>query len=382
MKRLNFYRFSLFGITACLISSLFFSGVVLAVGNASIGGKPANPRPDNPRSQSIFVHELEPGSKTDDAIRVINNTDQTKTLLVYAVDSQIASDGAFACAQKADTPVSVGTWITLAESKVTLEPHSSKDVDFTIRVPDTASAGEQNGCIVVQDSERTPSPESNGLMLSFRSAVRVAITVPGDITKQLDFTGPVVVGGRDKIVQLSAGLKNNGNVSLDTAVEVRIRSFFGNTLRSAGGTFPVLARSEGVFNFEVDKPFWGGWYRVDATATYDSDPEYSLGESGESATITSPQKWVFVSPEPLALLVELLLLVAVLSAVAVWVLRRRRHQKLHARSVSYVVKKGDSLQSVAKKHGVSWKVVAKLNKLQAPYHIEPGQKLKIPGTER
>jgi LysM repeat protein len=54
---------------------------------------------------------------------------------------------------------------------------------------------------------------------------------------------------------------------------------------------------------------------------------------------------------------------------------------MYAESMVVVVEKGDTLQGVAKDFDASWKTIAKLNKLKAPYHIEVGQKLKIPATE-
>jgi LysM repeat protein len=369
---------ALFLAMVMLTGFLLSGSAVIAVGSADIGGKPANPRDENPRSQSIFVYELEPGDKINDAVEVVNNSDEEKTILVYAVDSQVASDGAFACAQKVDSSVSVGTWVTLAKNKVTLAAQTTEDVPFTLTVPDTASAGEQNGCIVIQDSQQTPSPQGNGVTLSFRSAIRVAVTVPGEITKDLDFTGPVVIKVDRDIIHLSVGLKNNGNVSLDTEVSTNIKNIAGGTVSSAGGVFPVLAKSQAVFNFEVKKPFWGGWHSVGATATYGSDLAQSLGENGNKKTIKSLNKTIFIAPEPIALAIEILVLATLITTGALLVSRKKRYKKLLSQATNYKVKHSESLQIIAKKHGVSWRTIAKINKLKAPYHIEPGQELKIP----
>jgi hypothetical protein len=49
-----------------------------ATESSGVGGKPANPRDDNPRTQSIFVHEISPGSSVDDAILVSNSSGSKK----------------------------------------------------------------------------------------------------------------------------------------------------------------------------------------------------------------------------------------------------------------------------------------------------------------
>jgi nucleoid-associated protein YgaU len=370
------------GFLVALLVGLLAPFSALAVENGGIGGKPARPRSDNPRTESIFVHEIEPGSSVGDAVQIINNTDTDKTLLVYAVDSQTASGGGFACAQQADESLGVGTWITLEKDRVTLGPNSSTIVPFMINAPSTASAGEHNGCIVIQDAEQAPADTGNGIALSFRTAIRVAITIPGEITKELSFTGVSSRRLDNGLIRLSAALKNNGNVSLDSDVHLSIKSFFGQTVRSAGGEFPILARSDAAFNFEVKKPFWGGWYTVVATATYNADKDQSLGQAGEKKTITSTGHRIFVAPEPQALLIELLALALLISALLFATMRKRFHAKALASSKTYKVKAGDTLQTIAKKHNVSWKRIARLNRLRAPYHVEANQELKIPANQR
>lgn len=360
-----------------MLLALVISVPAAAIEDGGIGSKPAKPRADNPRSSSIFVYEPKPGDVITDEVQVINNTSSPKTLLIYAVDSQVASGGAFACAQKVDQSVSVGSWIKVSESEVTLAPNSFKNVPFTIAVPATASAGESNGCIVVQDAQRSVSSENGGITLSFRTAIRVALTIPGDISKSLAFTG-LAAKAQDKKVKLSAGLKNNGNVSIDADLRIRLQTFLGTTVQNAGGTFPVLARSEGGFNFEVEQPFWGGWYKVVAEATYNSDKDASIGEGSGDTTIHGPAQVIFIAPQPVALAVEAVLTMAVLGGVLWLVLRRLHLKKLHSSAKLYTVKPGDTLHSIAKAAHVPWRRIATLNKLKPPYHLEPGRRIKLP----
>ncbi len=363
---------------AALTLSLMSPISVGAVDSGGVGGKPANPRADNPRTESIFVYELKPGDKTSDAVKVINNSATVRTLLVYAVDSQTSSGGAFACAQKVDTPVSVGSWISLSKSQVTLKPGTSENVPFTISAPKTASAGESNGCIVIQDAQQTPVQQGNGITLSFRTALRVAVTVPGEITKGLGFTNLVVNQLENDLVRLSAGLKNTGNVSLDANLDVRLKSLFGTTVQKTGGQYPVLANSEAAFNFEVPQSFWGGWYVAEAVASFNPDTASSLGESGSTKTIQSEPVRFFVRPKPAALLIEAMAIMALAGLVAFVVIRKLRTKRMRLSGQSFEVEKGDTIQSIANDQGVSWKAIAKLNRLRPPYHLEPGRVLLVP----
>lgn len=61
--------------------------------------------------------------------------------------------------------------------------------------------------------------------------------------------------------------------------------------------------------------------------------------------------------------------------------RRAAEQKLFntpiTKAVYYTVEKGDTLTAIAKKHGTTYKAIAKLNNLPNPDKIYIGQKLKI-----
>ena len=66
-----------------LLLSLIYS-TVFAIGQDGIGILPAYPREDNERTQSIFIFESAPGTTINDGVVVMNNTTDTKTILVYA----------------------------------------------------------------------------------------------------------------------------------------------------------------------------------------------------------------------------------------------------------------------------------------------------------
>ncbi len=360
------------GAGAALIMAL----PVSAVEQGGLGGRPAHPRAGNTRSESIFIHTLDAGRQATDAVQVINNTSETKKVLVYAVDSQMSSGGAFACAQAADQPISVGKWIEISQKEVTLPAGSKQTVDFVIAVPKDTTPGEHNGCIVIQDTKQQVSPDSNGIVLSLRSAIRVAVTVPGDIQKGLVFTG---LGfdrkANDKLV-LTAALKNNGNVSLDTQLDVRLRSLIAFSVATTGGNFPVLGGSEGRFNFETGQPFWGGWYRLVATAKYNDDPNIALGQGRPTAAITKGT-WVFLTPKPLAVVIELGVLLTLITAVSTYFVRRGHHKRAMRHATTHTVKSHENLHIIADHYHMSWKRLARINKLKPPFQLHAGQILTV-----
>lgn len=359
--------------------SLSLFSTVQAVEYRGIGGQPANPRSDNERSKSIFVYELKPGDILRDAIRISNGTSTKERIAVYATDSLQSSGGAFACEQQADKANDVGSWIKLDESVIELAPQSSKDINFTLTVPKDATVGESNGCIAIQALGQRPVKDFNGIALNFRSAVRVAVTVPGDISKVLNITvlKRIEVKDENKFgVQIV--LKNAGNVSLDTDVTLKFKDIFGRNLQTIQGTYAVLAGLPTELNFEFNRALSPGIYRIEATAAYNSDTTKTLGKSTDRGMTVSRTMTFFAWPKPqitIAIIIGILVLASILYRLYYrrFLLKRRR-----ANARRHTVGPSETLERIAERFDVSWYDIALLNSLKPPYKIKNGEKLYIP----
>ena len=77
-------------------------------------------------------------------------------------------------------------------------------IPFKIALPANVSVGEHNGCIVSQEIKE--SLNNTGVSLTVRSGIRVAVTVPGEIKRELKFVG-FNVNRSGKEVGLSASVK-------------------------------------------------------------------------------------------------------------------------------------------------------------------------------
>ncbi len=359
-----------------MFGSLFFQLTAHAIESAGVGALPAQPRADNPRTQSIFVFESVPARQLSDSIKIINNSDETKTIRIYPVDSQHSSDGAFACAQEAEPKKEVGSWVTLAKKEVTLAPKTNEVVSFAINVPANAGPGEYNGCLAVQENAAPTQSSVNGIVLSFRSALRVAITVPGDIRANVHFNS-IHHAIKDGKLHLSPVLKNEGNISVDAKVSTKLVDVLGMTALEKGGSFALLKNEESRFNFENEPPFWGGWYRKIGTAEYVPLRE-KAADQGAAKTAAIDAGWLFIAPHPLALTTEIALPLLIIGAIGWTLYRRRQHALLLTMTRPYTVKQADNLQVLAESVGLQWRVLARINKLKPPYSLTAGQQLLLP----
>ncbi len=354
-----------------------------AIEYGGLGAKPANPRPDNSRTQSIFLHTINPGEEKTDAVIVSNTSQDTKTVMVYAADSTPSTGGAFACKQFGEPKAYVGTWINLEATELVLAPGESQTVNFTIAAPNNASVGEHNGCILVQQKDQKTT-EQAGASIAIRTGIRVALTVPGDIVKDIVVIDIDVEHKKEKdVIVLRPYVENRGNVSVDTEVSVITKNIFGRQVAEHGGRFPSLRGERTDWNFEFKRPFWGGVYRTKVTASYDDlASEIGLESGQELKLVDGPSVTFFVTPHIQALIVYLVVLL-VLAGFAFNLLRSVREEKAIKQSwTKQDVKSGDDIQSLAKEYGVSWKLIAKANKLSSPYTLKAGSKILLPPKKK
>ena len=226
-----------------------------------LGGRPALPRADEPRSDSIFIHTLEPGQQVKDAVLVVNNTQEAKKVRVYSTDSMLASGGTFTCEQFGDTKDEVGAWVSLTQEPFVLDAQSSQQVPFAVAVPTGTAVGQKDGCIVVEEQ---PDEEAlqPGINIQTRSGIRLSIMVPGDEIRSLRVTDfKIDKTGQEPVLALT--VLNEGNVDLPFYLHLVVRTVpFGRGVMSDGGEFLTLAGQSSTYNFKIPKTFWGGWLKA------------------------------------------------------------------------------------------------------------------------
>lgn len=360
------------------VGSIFCAPTTKAIAYGGIGGRPAHPDPERPRTESIFLYEVPAGERIEDAVLVVNNSDTQKTLLLYSADSTPSTDGAFACKQRSEPQVGVGGWITLSTPSVVLAPKTTTEVPFTVQLPTDVDVGEHNGCILIQ--EEKASDGASGVNLSVRTGMRVAVTVPGALVRELLLDQfQEVTNETGRAWQVRA--QNTGTVSIDAEVRLTLQPLVGEPVVLLDGSYPVLRGQVATWNAKAPPNlFWGGWYTPEVSLGYDASQEARIGSDtdAQKTYLSRNLSTVFFFPNPRALAVYgmgLCLLIFAVVAGYYFVHRRRWIAKTWKPTrVSSV----DSLESLAKRHGVSWKKIANINRLKAPYALSTGQVLLLP----
>lgn len=390
-------------VSIAVMSFLLAPAVFAASGG--VGGRPANPDPDNPRTQSIFIYTLSPGGSKSDQLYLSNGGDTDEIVQLYAVDGTVSNTGAFTCKQEVEPRTDIGKVVTLSKTEVLVPANGNTLVDFSVRLPQVIDVGEHDGCIVIQKKEDTSQQPTGSIQVHTRTAVRVAVIVPGEVHRQVEITDFTAVSsykkGQNTYIgpQVVFGLKNTGNVSADVAVNVHIRDMFGNEMHSPGGSsqktffsgqYPVIAGTTFTVNYDTEyQPFFGGWYKVKADIVYNKQAgTFGVNSSGEVLRAETGEITIFFWPSTWFFVILALLVLSTLSFIG-WRIMQTRDAKKRARDSlkhpavkimwgPYEVKEGDTLEQLAAKSGVAMGKIAAMNKLQAPYALEAGQKIYLP----
>lgn len=139
-------------------------------------------------------------------------------------------------------------WIKITEPVGEIAPNESKEIEFTVSVPDNAPAGGQYAAITVASNDEAENVEGVAVQNVFEIASIVYATVAGE-TKH---SGSIIennVPGFSAVtpVTLSALIENNGNIHENSTFVIKVSNFF------TGEVILPTEDDEGIYN-EVIMP--------------------------------------------------------------------------------------------------------------------------------
>lgn len=315
-------------VMAAIIIGLAVNATPVAA--AGIGSRPANPDPNNSRTQSIFIYTLDRGDSKSDQIIISNGLSEKADIEIYPVDGIVTATGDMTCKQQVEDKKDAGDWVKMSKNEVSLEAGASTKVDFTVNVPDKADVGEHNACLVVQRKKDTNSQdEQSGIQLQTRQAIRMAITIPGDIHRDVTIDRFAASGASGKQTY-DIAVKNSGNVSADVDIKLVVKDMFGNVVYENGGQYAAIAEETRQLQYSSQlQPFWGGKYHVEVSIVYNKEAgEWGVSQNPDdliTKTVTPVE--LFFWPAPTAWVIiggGLLVLTLTIWRAVVLVKRKKR----------------------------------------------------------
>lgn len=166
-------------IIACVI--LLFCLATKSVNALSMGGVGIIPSQDK-ESRDWFILTLKPGETIKDSVVISNTSKDKQTVVLGAYDSELSETGAFALTGSKSEQKSIGKWIKIDTTKITLAPNEKKTIKFTITIPKDAIDGEYSGAVTAAMTPEKPAG-SSGVTIGTRVGVRVYVTVASNYDK-------------------------------------------------------------------------------------------------------------------------------------------------------------------------------------------------------
>lgn len=355
-----------------VLAITFLTLLSAPAGALNSGGISIHPVNSEGKARSSFAFNATTQRDFNDAVVVANASSESKNVQVYFVDGTVSADGTFACGLQKDTKDDVASWSTPATTELHIKPVATSEVPFNISVPAAAEPGEHNGCIVAQEILSPASKQT----FSYRMAIRVSITVPGELKQEMRATDMHIEEDKGKIL-LKAVLNNTGNISLKANLSATVADAFGKRSEIKISQQTVVRGSKVYLSQEVPRPFWGGNFEVRLHGTYEP---YTKRDELRPKSLTAVSTR-FISPTSPATAILCSISIVIIGLI-VWTIKFVRRQKLYKQWRSYEIVEGDNIKLLGERTSSSWKRIARYNHIAKPYVLAPGQKIKLPPTKK
>ncbi len=279
-----------------------------------------------------------------------------------------------------DTKIPVEDWIEFeGGSSVEInEGGESVIKDFSINLPEDIPPGDYKQTLraMLDKYEGQSSLTSSGTGVVVRPAVGIHVyfSIPGERTYELSFDR--FTYDKDHlergVIHLRMDYSNNGNATIYPLARFSIKDFWGNTIFEQEKDLRLCYAGTNcvdVFSVEeIEIPFFAR-YTVDIELFFKKSPR-------ETSSVFVAKGKLFVNIIPWFYIILTLSILTVIVLILLYILLKRKY--LMSISFIYVVKKGDSLESLCEKFDVNPKLIISVNRLKPPYFIKPGSQIFIP----
>lgn len=247
MMKINSYS-KIFLFTFLLCAITFVPTISYAAEGGGIGIFPTYSDPEDKLTKGWFIYTLEPGAVKEDSLTLQNSTDKEMEVRLYPVDATTTVQGDFTLELEKETADTVGSWVKLSKSRVTLEPFETKKIPLVLTVPENAPVGDYAGGIIVQpvSSDTGTTREGFNVNIVRRVGARIYVTIPGEKVSDIRIGQPEKLIIEDELIY-TVKVENKGNVIVNPSVKAEIRSVLGRKtitvdLEQIGDILPQTSR--------------------------------------------------------------------------------------------------------------------------------------------
>ncbi len=197
---LVFYQRVLLRLLTGMITIVILSGATRVPVSYALGSSPFSLEPSfsgaySSAPRAYFTYNTFPGAHTDDSIHITNGGLVRGTISLYPVDAITGQTSGTSVRPRNERQVDVGTWITLSQQHITLDPGQSIEVPFTLTVPLHVRPGQHGGIIMAEDMHQEQeniarSKQGSSATIGIQSFIGLGVLVnlPGPTVERLQAT--------------------------------------------------------------------------------------------------------------------------------------------------------------------------------------------------
>lgn len=362
----------LMSVATVILTTIYVSGIAFA-GNYTITPAKSAYDPSNSESRFGYYLSADPSDVLEYEVTIKNLEGTPVDVKVVPVDAFHDDGGAFILASPNAEQVGIGSWVEMEEQYFTLGPKQSLDIPFKINVPTQISPGTYFGGMMIGESAPPSEFKQSGTEVKSFVGVRMFLDVSGEevVDFKWDKFGHHV---EEEASIFTYKLSNNGNIMMKANVDLTINSLFGGEVFTHSTAQDAFPGKETEYSIKWDERPTFGFFTAKSVINYDKTDIFGKGtDEGKGGTLEKSTTFYIIPVLYLSIIGGILLLLILL---IIWKIVSMK--KFKAQLVPRKVKKGDTLFELAAKGNVSWKKLAKANKIKAPYVLVSGQTILVP----
>ncbi|MDQ4035907.1 MAG: hypothetical protein M3153_08255 [Chloroflexota bacterium] len=181
---------------------------------------------------TYFEITLEPGEERRLTVEAANFGHEETLARTYAADVYSIVNGGFGADLFGERPSGTTLWVTYPSQEITLGANDAIVIDFQVEVPENTPPGEYVTALVIENAEPMRGSGTIAVDQVNRSAIAVAIEVPGERTPALSI-GEIHHQEVSGLSVVSFDIDNPGNVHVRPAGEFVLRNGAGTEIAAS-----------------------------------------------------------------------------------------------------------------------------------------------------
>lgn len=355
-------------IKKILTAALFMLLIMPATGMAQVSFE------SNQERGNRFNFELSQGESLNYTFQISNVSEDALQIKLGVADGTHTNTGSFTVTNEALAQKSIGKWLTLRNTDITIPAKSSRKISFSIKIPEKTTPGDYGGGITAIPILKNRSElQGSGARSILRLVAPVFIHVRGEKITKYSWENFTHTRTEDQKNTFNLTFKNQGNTAFYLKGNIKIKDILNTEHKEV--TLPATT----IFQ-EDTVDLNGIWQETPFFGFYTATAEIEVSEidvsNGKTVPIEKVIREIHFSIVPVGAIIGAG--TTILLAGLVITLRYRKLKKLIKSCSPYVVKEDETLEQIAKTHNIDWQHLAKVNKLKPPYSLKPGTTIIVP----